>query len=212
MPRYRSHKPHAPAVLSLAPIRAQVIADTGVPPGLLQRVQPHDLVLVGAACSVRVSARKKGGGVGARTIPLTTAGAIAFRAFHAAGAYGRFATSSLNRAFKHGCRAAGIDPRSVRLYDLRHSFLTDLYRATHDLATVARFALHAAGSPITARYAQGANREVDQAAALRLDAEWAAQRQAARQLAASSGALGPTILPANPARSRKSNVLRMIRK
>lgn len=182
MPRYRSTKPGAPPVLSLAPLRAQVLATTGLPPGLLKRVQPHDLVLV-APCSVRVGGRHKGGGVEARTIPLTAAGADAFRAFHAAQAYGPFATQSLNRAFQKGCKAAGLDPRAVHLYDLRHSFLTDLYRATRDLATVARFALHAADSKMTARYAQGANRDVDQAAAAALDATWQTSRRGALKTA-----------------------------
>jgi integrase len=176
MPTTRSTKPGEPAPVSLAPIRAAVIAATGIPPGLLKRIQPHDLVLVGLG-SVRVSARQKGGGVEARTLPLTPDGLAAFKAFHHAHAYGPFPTESLNRSFKRGCKRAGLDPKAVRLYDLRHSFLTDLYRVTRDLATVGRMGLHVPGSRLTARYAQGANEAVDRAAVDALGAAWQQARQ-----------------------------------
>ena len=52
----------------------------------------------------------------------------------------------------------------VSLYDLRHSFLTMLYRVTKDLATVARFALHA-NVAMSQRYTAGALQDVDRAAA-----------------------------------------------
>lgn len=201
MPGERSVKPGAPRVISLAGIRVQVLAHTGIPPGLLQKIGPSDLVLVGAG-AVRVRARLKGAGIEARTIPLTAAGLAAFKTFHAANAYGRFAIAALNRSFKRACKRAGVDPSTVTLYDLRHSFLTQLYKTTRDLATVGRFGLHAEGSRVTARYAQGANRDVDIAAAAAMSVDLAqVQRDALKPV----GVQKPyTKLPRNVARSSKS--------
>ena len=66
------------------------------------------------------------------------------RAFHLAGAYGRFAIQSCNRSFQRACTKA--DVRGLHLYDLRHSFGAQLYRVTGDLATVQRFLIHASPS------------------------------------------------------------------
>ena len=178
MPSKRSVKPGTPSQISLASVRARVLAYTGIPPGLLQKISAADLVLVGAG-AVRVRGRRKGAGVEARTIPLTAAGLTAFKAFHSANAYGAFSITALNRSFKRACERAGLDPLTVTLYDLRHSFLTQLYKTTRDLATVGRFGLHAEGSRVTARYAQGANRDVDIAAAAAMSVDLAqVQREA----------------------------------
>ena len=201
MPSERSVKPGAPREISLASVRARVLAHTGIPPGLLQKIGPSDLVLVGTG-AVRVRARLKGAGVEARTIPLTAAGLAAFKTFHAAHAYGRFAIAALNRSFKRACKRAGIDPSTVTLYDLRHSFLTQLYKTTRDLATVGRFGLHAEGSRVTARYAQGANRDVDIAAAAAMSADLAtSQREALKSIAVQNRY---TKLPAKVARARNA--------
>lgn len=170
---------HRPA--SLSPIRARVLAYTGLPPGLLKQVQPTDLQFT--AGTLRVVPRHKGAGVEARTLPLTAEGLAAFKAFHAANAYGNFATESLNRSFKRGCKRVGLDPTRVHLYDLRHSFLTQLYQVTRDLATVGRLGLHAEGSKATARYAKGANLAVDTAAAAALNQALATARQLSLKLA-----------------------------
>lgn len=175
MPDQRDTKKGLPKRVSLSKIRARVIAYTGIPPGLLQHVRLSDLQL--AAATVRIVPRHKGEGVEARTLPLTADGVAAFRDFHAANAYGAFATESLNRAFKRGCKRAGLDPATVHLYDLRHSFLSEVYRVTRDLATVGRLGLHAEGSPMTARYAKGANQAVDVAATTAFSAALAEQRR-----------------------------------
>jgi hypothetical protein len=148
--------------VSLAKIRARVIAYTALPPKMLQQVKAHDLSIV--AGTLRVMARHKGAGVGESTIHLNEEALAAFRDFHAANAYGRFRVQTVNQSFKRGARRAGLDPRAVHLYDLRHSYLTEVYRITRDHATVARLGLHAPGSRITARYTRGANAEVDAAA------------------------------------------------
>jgi len=179
MPTQRDTKKGLPPRVSLSKIRARVIAYTSIPPGLLKKVRPPDLQLT--AATVRVVPRQKGGGVEARTLPLTPEALAAFREFHAAHAYGEFATESLNRSFKRGCKRAGVDPATVHLYDLRHSFLAQVYRVTRDLATVGRLGLHAEGSKVTARYAKGANQTVDVAATAAFSAALAAQRELAGQ-------------------------------
>jgi integrase len=181
MPTHRDTKKGLPARLSLSAIRARVLAYTGMPPGILKQVKPTDLQLT--AGTVRVVPRHKGAGVEARTLCLTSEGLDAFKAFHLANAYGPFATESLNRSFKRGCAKAGLDPKAVHLYDLRHSFLTELYRVKQDLATVARFGLHAEGSRVTARYAKGANQTVDVEAAKALSQTLATARQLSLKLA-----------------------------
>jgi len=175
MPDRRSAKRGTLGDLSLGKIRARVLAYTGIPPGLLQQVQPYDLNLQKG--SVRIIPRHKGAGVEARTLPLTAEGLAAFKAFHAANAYGTFPTPALNASFKRACRRVGL--MTVRLYDLRHSFLTEVYRVTRDLATVGRLGLHAEGSRITARYARGAHEEVDLAAVKAFDQTLATARQEA---------------------------------
>lgn len=197
MPETRDVRRGLPRPPSLAPIRARVLAYTGIPPGILKQVHPTDLQLT--AGTLRVVPRHKGAGVEARTLPLTSEALAAFKAFHAANAYGGFATESLNRAFKRGCKKAGLDPRRVRLYDLRHSFLTELYQVTGDLATVGRLGLHAEGSKVTARYAKGANQTVDTKAVAALGQKLATARQLSLKLA--PGLDRPSeLLPAKVAR------------
>ena len=183
MPTHRDTKPGLPARLSLSAIRARVLAYTGLPPGILKQVRPTDLQFT--AGTVRVVPRHKGAGVEARTLSLTSEGLAAFQDFHAAHAYGPFATESLNRAFKRGCKKAGLDPTAIHLYDLRHSFLTALYQVTRDLATVGRLGLHAEGSKVTARYAKGADQAVDAAATAALGQFLATSRQLSLKLAPS---------------------------
>ena len=162
MPTYRSTTPGRPRALSLAKIRLRLMADTGLPPGLVGRIRPADVNL--AAGTLRVAGRAKGEGLEARTIHLTPDGLTALKAFHAAGAYGPFALPACNRVFKRACERIGLDPRTVHQYDLRHSFLAQLYRVTKDEATVQRLGLHAPGSRCTARYTQAAHDDVDRAA------------------------------------------------
>lgn len=184
MPTRCAAKPGQTGRLCLAPIRVRVLAYTGLPPGILRQITPADLNL--AEGTVRVLPRQKGGGVEARTLPLMDEARDAFQAFDAAHAYGAFSISALNRSFKRGCVAAGLDPTHLRLYDLRHSFLTVLYLVTRDLATVGRLGLHAEGSKVTARYAKGADAAVDTAAAKALNQFLATSRQLSLKLAVGS--------------------------
>jgi integrase len=210
MPDQRDTKKGLPRRVNKSKIRARVIAYTGIPPGLVKTIRPHDLQL--AAATVRIVPRSKGGGVEARTLPLIPEALAAFTDFHPAQCYGPFATESLNRSFKRGCRRAGVDPKTVHLYDLRHSFLSQVYRVTRDLATVGRLGLHAEGSPVTARYAKGANREVDVAATVAFEAALLEQRRLAGAAGESDqappretrrGTLGPRMVSFGTIRDRK---------
>lgn len=175
MPEQRDTKKGLPPRVSLSKLRARVLAYTGLPPGMLKKVLPSDLSLTEA--TLRVSRRKKGKGVEVRTIRLAADALAAFRAFHAGHAYGPFATQSLNVSFKRGCKRAGLDPTTVWLYVLRHSFLTQLYRVTRDEATVGRLGLHAPGSKMTARYTKAAHEDVDAAAVADFGTSLSLQRQ-----------------------------------
>ena len=161
MPMLRSVTRGTLGSLSLALIRAQVMTYTGLPPKLLMDVTADDLDL--RAAKLYVHGRSKGDGVEERELALSPEAVAAFKAFHAANAYGVFSVSSMGRSVKAAFRRIGYT-RHVRLYDLRHSFLTQVYRITHDTATVARLGMHAEGSPIVARYTKGANQDVDEAA------------------------------------------------
>jgi integrase len=147
---------------STGKLRIAVLAWTGLPPGLLGKVQPADLQLENR--TVRVRPRRKGAGVEARTLPLLEQAVEAFRAFDQAQAYGPYSIPSLNQVFVRACRRTRPIVAGVSLYDLRHSFGMMLYRVTKDLATVARF-LMLANVAMAARYAAGAMQDVDRAAA-----------------------------------------------
>lgn len=169
--------------LNLAPIRARVLAYTGIPPGMLMKVEPEDLRLTGPRPTVRIRARRKTG-VEARTLPIVGPEALAaWRAFHEAGAYGEFATGALNVSFKRGWHNAGLPPGAY-LYRLRHSFLSELYRVTRDDATVGRFGMHVEGSRVTRRYHQAAHADVNRAAAKAMGEALAAARKRALRTAA----------------------------
>lgn len=208
MPDRRDTKKGLPPRVNLSKIRARVIAHTGIPQSLLKQIQPHDLILTGTG-SVRVRARNKGGGVEARTVPLSASALAAFKDFHAAHAYGSFATESLNRAFKRGCKKVGLDPKSVHMYDARHTFLSQVYRVTKDLATVGRLGMHSARSLMPARYAKAANQEVNVAAVAAVEAALVAQRQA--QLKAAPGHPAGVSLPRRLTKARKSFKPRRLR-
>ena len=83
-------------------LRITVLAWTGLPPGMLAKVQRDDLNL--DAQTIRVRPRRKGAGVEARTLPLLPQAVEAFRAFDQAQAYGPYSIPSLNQVFVRACR------------------------------------------------------------------------------------------------------------
>lgn len=145
--------------------RLHVIATTGLPHAQLAAVTPADLDL--DAGTLRTAPRRKGAGAAGRLLPLAPAAVAAFRELVREDAFGAFSTSAMRGAFLRACaraRAAGVAvPDGLRPYDLRHTFGATLYRATHDLATVARLMGHATPA-ITARYTVAATQDVDRAA------------------------------------------------
>lgn len=153
---------------AVARIVARVIVEVGIRPVDLQRIRRPDLSW--DAATLRWPASGKGRGVAARTLPLTPKGLEALRDFDAANAYGAFNPEAVGHSFKRAARRVAGDDTPIHLYALRHSVGADLYRVTRDLATVGRMLGHAPGSAATAQYAQGANADVDRAAAAALSA------------------------------------------
>lgn len=146
--------------------RLRVIAWTGLPPSIIQKITEGDLDL--EAGTVRVHPRRKGAGAPARTLSLLPQAVDAFKAFHSFDAYGEFSEDAANANFKRAAKKLGVT--GIRLYDLRHGFATLLYRATQDLATTARFLLHST-TKMTERYAEGAAADVDKAALAKVGVE-----------------------------------------
>lgn len=130
---------------SLAKLRARVMAWTGVTPTELAGIQAIDIHWDDAV--LVVPARRKGRGAPGRLVPLSQEALAALREFDAKAAYGRFERRVVLRAWQKACRA--VIGRSVRLYDLRHSFVTAVVRATKNLATAQLLAGH--GDPRTTR-------------------------------------------------------------
>lgn len=139
----------------------RVLLWTGTPPAVLRLMTPHSVDL--EAKEITKPARAKGRGAPAVTLPLVEPqGVEAARDWLRAQAWGRFDTRTVARAFRRAVQAyrragapAGPVPPDVRLYDLRHSFLTWLARTTGnplvvqqygqlvDLATARRYMLGA---------------------------------------------------------------------
>lgn len=139
---------------SASKARLRVMAYTGLPQSLIAKLRPADLKLDQAVVYVRP--RRKGAGVEGRELPLSPAGVAALKEFKRLNAFGPFQNKQLVNTFAHGIKAAGVTvPTGTRPYDLRHSFLTEVYRQTGDLKAVSELGMHATLEQ-TARYAKGA--------------------------------------------------------
>lgn len=164
--------------------RLKVLARTGLPPAQIGRLQPSDVDLVRR--TVHVTPRRKGAGTTARTIPLTYAAVRAFKLMARYGAWGAISGSSLHGAFTRAVVKAKQHwpkdrpwpaPANLRPYDLRHAFLTEVYRRTRDLRATAELALHADMS-MTARYAEAAVSATAAAARDAMDHRGTSKKQA----------------------------------
>lgn len=137
--------------------RLMVMAYTGLPQSLIARLEPKDLHLDQAR--VWVKPRRKGKGAPGRMLPLSPAGVTALKEFQRLNAFGTFQNKQLARTFNHGATLAGVVlPTTARPYDLRHSFLTEVYRQSGDLHAVSELGIHATLEQ-TKRYAKGAASE-----------------------------------------------------
>ena len=94
MPAIRSHKPHAPAVPSAARLIAAVEMHTGMAFATIDRLVRSDFDPL--AATLRLPERIKGEGVPRRTVPLSSRGVIALRAFDAAGLWATLTPASSN--------------------------------------------------------------------------------------------------------------------
>jgi integrase len=125
--------------------RLAVMATTGLGQTELMRLRPQD-VDVEAGLLV-AHARRKGKGAAARTVPLTRHAMLALRLFDRLDCWGPFSTSNLRRDFRKAAEAAGYDlgddGLDWRPYDARHTFLTELGRASRDERAVQEAGGHA---------------------------------------------------------------------
>ena len=87
-----------------------------------------------------------------RTIPLSAPASEALADLEAVGAIGPFSTSTVRRAFIRAAARSRI--HGVRLYDLRHSYGTALYRVAGDTRLV-REVLGHSDTRMTERYTLG---------------------------------------------------------
>jgi integrase len=200
MPTYANR---AGRPLNLAKIRLRAQAETGFPPGVLGAIRPAHLNFT--AGTVYIDGREKGAGIAPRTVQLSPDAVEAFKAFHAAHAYGPWTPGSIaatNAAFKRACRRIGLVMHGVNQYILRHSFLSCVYRVSKDESTVQRVGLHAPGSRVTRRYTKAAHPEIDRAAVDAFSAYRAIQRR--ESLKAAPGQNRSQKLPKKVAQRRKS--------
>jgi len=194
--------------VSLSKVRARVMAFTGLPQNLIREITPADLIPTPVAPThVRVSPRHKGAGADGRILKLTPSAREAFVDFHAANAYGDFSSSGLWQAFTLAASKLGY--AGIRPYDLRHSFCTNLYRATEDLNLVAYNAVHAPGSHLTIEYARAAEADVAESGIDRFGLWMAAE---AAKVAAGTNAEKPATPDAAPVAEVQPEVPKLPRK
>lgn len=135
--------------------RLQVMAYTGLPQSLIAKLQPSDLKHLEQG-EVQVKPRRKGAGVEGRVLPLAPIGIAALKEFQRLDAFGPFQNRQLTQMLKRAIIAAKVTvPAGTRPYDLRHSFLTEVYRHSGDIRAVAELGMHATLEQ-AARYASGA--------------------------------------------------------
>lgn len=132
--------------------RLAVIAYTGLPHALVKQLTPDSINW--RARTVTVAKRRKGKGVEGRTLPLTAAGLEALRRFAELQCWGPFSNSSMLKSWTRACTAAKVKP-APRVYDLRHSFATAMYRETGDPKATAELLMHSATSQMMDRYTVG---------------------------------------------------------
>lgn len=129
--------------------RLAVIAYTGLPHSLIKRLTPDSVDW--RAGVITVPRRHKGKGVKSRTMQLTAAGLDALERFAELECWGSFSNSSMIKSFHRACKAAHVIP-APRVYDLRHSYATEMYSRTGDPKATAELLMHAPSSRMMDRY------------------------------------------------------------
>lgn len=154
--------------------RLAVMVWTGLPPAQIMRLEPSDVNL--SARTVFVRRRRKGkrgdpeAGVKGRVLPLNAKGVAALKRFAVLNCWGKFSTSSVYKSFQRAVKALNQTPAfkakplvGIRPYDLRHSYVSELLKATGDPKVTQRLALHSSFET-TLKYVRGAVEPVERAA------------------------------------------------
>lgn len=131
---------------------------TGMRPSELKRVQPEHVDFEEGTCLVLTA---KGGP--ARIVSLNRSALKAFRRFFRLEMTGPFSTASMRKSLVRACTAAPALPL-FRVYDLRHTYGTQLRRAGADLSDIAHQLGHSS-LRMTKRYAPTALEKIKQAGA-----------------------------------------------
>lgn len=128
--------------------RLKVMAFTGARPIQVRRLSPDDWDE--QAQTLILHATEKGHGTKPHCVPLSAQAQAALREFENTDAWGSFSLAPMGRMWKAAVKAAGIT-EPVRVYDLRHSFGTAIYRSTGDLRITKELLGHASFA-MTERY------------------------------------------------------------
>lgn len=167
VPTYRFFKKDGtPGPLVVAKVIFTLQATTGMNPAMLNAIEPNDLKLAQKTLFVRP--RKKGAGEGGPGAlrELSDEAAEAFRTFVQLDLFGKVRARSAARSWALALVNAKAKwakefpgepfpvPMNCRPYDVRHSYGSQVYRVTGDIAAVAELLGHAQGSPVTMRYIQ----------------------------------------------------------
>ena len=150
--------------ISRTKLRLRVEATTGLPPKQIGQIQEAHVQWRHRA--LWVTPRRKGKGVKGKWLPLTPAAVQALRAFFAGNATGAYSTSAAAKTWHRAVRkatsawqATGAPlppmPDRLRPYDLRHSFLTEVFRRSKNIRAVQELAMHA-DARMSERYMVGA--------------------------------------------------------
>lgn len=130
--------------------RLRVFATTGLPPAQMARLRPEDV----QDGLLWVTRRRKGRGVQGSVRPITPDAQAALAEMASQNAFGPFAVGALRKVFQRACKRQGVT--GVRLYDLRHAFLTDVFAATHGSSKAVQLLAGHATEAMGARYALAA--------------------------------------------------------
>ncbi len=134
--------------------RLMVMAYTGLPLSTLELVTAADVDLQGRTVSVH--GRNKGRGTPGRIVPLSDDGVEAFQAMIREDAWGSTVGTRviMRRAFRRACKRV-LGSEAFTPYDLRHSFGTEVYRASGDIRATQVLMGHSTPT-LTHRYTLGA--------------------------------------------------------
>lgn len=164
LPRGLSYREIAKALKKLSKCktraRLKVMAYTGARPIQLTQLTPADWD--DKRQTLILHATEKGHGTKPHLVPLSTQAQAAMREFEDTDAWGSFTTAPMGRMWKKAVKAAGVKVET-RVYDLRHSFGTEIYRSTGDLRITKELMGHSSFA-MTERYTLSAIPERQQLA------------------------------------------------